>query len=918
MVSIEAGPEVESANVTLDYGVGGVSNESDLAVFRYNRSKQTFVKLDSRTDAKSNTVTGKTEEFGTFVVFEQSAWAVQFADPLPTNWSDTGKIADKNLWSCFGENDPTCETSSDEVTVGAQSTEKKSVATLQFGIACRMNADGECIPESELEDDDGDGVINYDDECDTTPGAGTNGCPIDSDGDGIRDSEDTCPNEAGTYFGGCPLDSGDEDDEDDGNTGGDDDDDYDPSPPSDDPDADDPTKPIDEGERVSNSTYGRSLTFSNAKEIRLEAEVSGQAKGERSTAMFVIVDEDREITELFEITGEGDDSSRSDSDTIRRDLSEFAGERVSFRLVALNDSQVTLESMRISYDTDGDGLADSVETGGIRTGRGETYFTDKYNADTDGDGLSDGQEVGVRTLNDYGQYFRLESNPVQSDSDRDGLTDYEETRVWSELDPLSVNTDNDAWSDYEDPNPTVYDEVQQDASDVSIIDASGNYAANAARGAFYGEYGIVKDLEGSHSLEYFGGWLAFSIVPVADAAADTRDCVVWTNETGANILDCGGAGVSVITSGGTVLGAVTSWTGVGAGVAAGSFAIDTAEDVTDATVITVKFIRHNPELAAATGKLLILKTGGKIKGVPKRVVGRLGSTKTISEFRKGVTEGNLVKSGVQKRTASTLADVSVETGVSTQRIVDVTKQIDGFNDQPTIIQKRILKTALDSEDGAFLAQRLDARALRDIAIRQNALDAGVELIEFGVRPSRVEELAHNGIRLDKHLSGLKTIRNSGYAVSERGDVGEILAAKTVLPKYLKSGDEILPPSPQKGIDIFFSDGSKTEIDHLIRNSDGKITMIFETKIGHKRLEAEGQVINKVRKIIEVEVTDKAITKTSPEGISANQIEIQPFEPGRDVDKMITVGPKNAGFDESLGYTRNELHELFKTLDSMEN
>lgn len=62
---------------------------------------------------------------------------------------------------------------------------------------------------------------------------------------------------------------------------------------------------------------------------------------------------------------------------------------------------------------------------------------------------------------------------------------------------------------------------------------------------------------------------------------------------------------------------------------------------------------------------------------------------------------------------------------------------------------------------------------------------------------------------------------------------------------------------------------------------------------------------------------RKIAKTSPEGISVEQFKIQIFGSERDVDKMITVGPKNAGFDESLGYSSNELHELYNTLNSIE-
>ncbi len=59
------------------------------------------------------------------------------------------------------------------------------------------------------------------------------------------------------------------------------------------------------------------------------------------------------------------------------------------------------------FDTDHDGLADSIE---IKLG------TDPKNADTDGDGLADGKEVILGT------------NPLKADTDGDGYTDSVEVK----------------------------------------------------------------------------------------------------------------------------------------------------------------------------------------------------------------------------------------------------------------------------------------------------------------------------------------------------------------------------------------------------------------------------------------------------------------------------------------------------------
>ena len=57
-------------------------------------------------------------------------------------------------------------------------------------------------------DTDGDGVIDTQDKCPSTPGlAKYNGCPIpDTDGDGINDELDNCPAVAGlAKYNGCPI-----------------------------------------------------------------------------------------------------------------------------------------------------------------------------------------------------------------------------------------------------------------------------------------------------------------------------------------------------------------------------------------------------------------------------------------------------------------------------------------------------------------------------------------------------------------------------------------------------------------------------------------------------------------------------------------------------------------------------------------
>ncbi|QLH80480.1 hypothetical protein [Halosimplex pelagicum] len=87
-------------------------------------------------------------------------------------------------------------------------------------------------------------------------------------------------------------------------------------------------------------------------------------------------------------------------------------------------------------------------------------------------------------------------------------------------------------------------------------------------------------------------------------AADTRDCLVLNSDIGTNVLDCGGAVISAGGSVGTIVGGLTAPTGLGAALGAGSFAVDTAEDITDVATITARFVKYAPDSATNVGRVL--------------------------------------------------------------------------------------------------------------------------------------------------------------------------------------------------------------------------------------------------------------------------------------------------------------------------
>lgn len=111
-------------------------------------------------------------------------------------------------------------------------------------------------------------------------------------------------------------------------------------------------------------------------------------------------------------------------------------------------------------DMDGDGLLDGYNK---TTGIGEaTFGTNPRNDDTDGDLLPDYNEIlGWNvTLN---QPILVSSDPLMEDTDKDGLTDYQEFNL--RTDPRNSDTDNDGLNDKVDPYPTKYDQDEDGLND---------------------------------------------------------------------------------------------------------------------------------------------------------------------------------------------------------------------------------------------------------------------------------------------------------------------------------------------------------------------------------------------------------------------------------------------------------------------
>ncbi len=117
----------------------------------------------------------------------------------------------------------------------------------------------------------------------------------------------------------------------------------------------------------------------------------------------------------------------------------------------LDDDQGTRAGSAYTFisDRDGDGLRDDIEA---------ALGTDPLDPDTDDDGLTDGEEV-----NTYG------TDPLDADTDDDGLTDPGEINTHA-TDPLDPDTDDDGLEDGPEVNTHDTDPLDADTDDDGLED----------------------------------------------------------------------------------------------------------------------------------------------------------------------------------------------------------------------------------------------------------------------------------------------------------------------------------------------------------------------------------------------------------------------------------------------------------------
>lgn len=376
----------------------------------------------------------------------------------------------------------------------------------------------------------------------------------------------------------------------------------------------------------------------------------------------------------------------------------------------------------------------------------------------------------------------------------------------------------------------------------------------AAKGALMGELGVRWDVDGSNSIEYFVGWITASLVPVVDAPADIRDCLVANTAMTMNALDCGGAVISTIGAIGTVGGALTSWSGAGAVVAVGSVSMDTAEDAGDAVSITTTFLTKTPSKAMEVG-MQLAKTVDDVDGILAEVAPKIDDVALLDRARVGA---RLLKAGADEDTIRAISKADMADEV----------------------------IAIAKTDGGLKAlSELDPATIRAIS----KADAADEVVALSKTDEGMEALAKMEPRtLTKVLGEVDPATLDAVA---KADAYDELAAVSKTDEGLKALSELEPETAGKVLGDLDADTAKAvaevkrfdEAAHLVEAEHGADLL--------KSMDADG-----VGKFLKIDAGDADAFRVRLARVHSNGHMTADgiAEVAEDVRKLEDIGVKNLG------------------------
>lgn len=448
ILRIDARDSFETATVDLSYDESAVpTNETDLAVFRLNRTAQFYEPTDSAVDAKNNTVTGRANQTGVYTVLSPSVLDDQFSVDPNEDATHHAETFDEPA-DCEGE----CGVNDGSLVVGPLGETSDAKGTAQrssssntddgFGLMSTFSYPVRTVttPEDATEMTVSATISGNAAETSSVSfrAGGTTIYSIDSGSVSNRRVSETISVSGGESVelrvsGRSPA-SMDVDslsisyDTGDGGGGG--------GPPVDLCQ----TVPGDQGRECPDSAvsvYSIPITRS-VENVTIRGSGSATVIEDNSEVSVEVGGVEEDV-----LASKTSDGSLSFSKTYR-DLSPSAdSNELTLSIETTGLAGARLDGVTIWKDTDGDGFTDKREKIGFNTALYGNIPTDPFDNDTDGDGLADRREVGELVSKEHTEFLRgssrtveqelyhVNSHPVKVDSDEDGLDDPVEAGNWT-------------------------------------------------------------------------------------------------------------------------------------------------------------------------------------------------------------------------------------------------------------------------------------------------------------------------------------------------------------------------------------------------------------------------------------------------------------------------------------------------------
>ena len=245
-------------------------------------------------------------------------------------------------------------------------------------------------------------------------------------------------------------------------------------------------------------------------------------------------------------------------------------------------------------------------------------LSDPTDTDTDDDGLTDEEE------------YNLDTMPLNSDTDGDGLSDGKEVDLW--FDPTNANPDGDSYNDKEE----LANDTSPFVKNKTVAESSEAFLKGCALG----------DFDTADSIETLCGQIAGSFVPFAADARDYFANIFVNLDTKAALFNLGGFLLDFIPGGGSAGDAAKAFPKVGRFI--GKYA-DDAPKVAEAIIQGSK---HFPESVDAVKGIAKVLPAGAIDDVCDSI--KNGSKLTKKDYDK-------------------LLDVCKVAGKNTDEVVEITK-----------------------------------------------------------------------------------------------------------------------------------------------------------------------------------------------------------------------------------------------------